>query len=109
MFDSRDLYIPKSAHALPSLPGEHVETLALDLTTHDGSVVLVEGRASVWEQTRVVFVDVPPACRTVVDPFAASTMLQHAIRDRLIGSDVVRAAVERGFAVRGLSREEVAS
>ena len=104
-----DIYIPRSAQALPHLPGEHVEALVLDFTTGDGRIIMVVGRASVWEQTSVVFVDVPPAYTNEVDPYTASSVLQDAVRDRRIGSGVVQAAVERGFAVRGLARVETAS
>lgn len=97
-----DMYIT-SAHSLPPLPGEHIESVSLDLATKDGRILDIEGRVSVWEGTRTMFVDIPASC-TAVDRFAASSMLQHALKNRLIGSDVVRSAVERGFAVRGLER-----
>ena len=106
--DTPTSYMPQSAQALPSLPGEHIESVTLDLTTRDGSLVDVTGRVSVWEGTQTVFIDVPSAC-SAVDRYAASAMLQHAIRDRLIGSDVVRSAVERGFTVKGIERQEVAA
>jgi len=88
--------------ALPPLPGEHIEAVELDLTTRDGRKVVVSGRVSIWEGTRRMFVEAS-ACLREVDRFTASELLQNAIRDRLIGSDKVRSAVDRGFEVSGLS------
>ena len=89
------------AQALPPLPGETIEAVELDVGLLDGETVIIGGRVSIWEGTSTMFVDVS-SCPAGLDRFTASTMLQHAIRDRLIGSDVVRSAVERGFTVRGI-------
>lgn len=107
--DTTDIYIPRSAHALPSLPGEHIEAVELDVGTQDGRIVVIHGRVSVFEPTRVIFVEVPTALNAI-DRDAASSMLQHAVRNRLVRmSDVLLSAVERGFVVKGYGREEVAA
>lgn len=108
--NTQDLYIPCSAHALPPLPGEHIEAVELDVGTQDGRVVIIHGRVSVFDPTRVVFVEVPTAL-SAIDRDAASSMLQHAIRNRLVRmSDILLSAVERGFEVKGYGgRVEVAS
>lgn len=90
------------AQALPPFPGETIEPVELDVGISDGETVIIGGRVSIWEGTSTMFVDVS-SCPAGIDRFTASTMLQHAVRDRLIGSDVVRSAVERGFEIRGLT------
>ena len=107
--NTQDIYIPCSAHALPSLPGEHIEAVELDVGTQDGRVVIIHGRVSVFEATRVIFVEIPTSV-SAIDRDAASSMLQHAVRNRLVRmSDALLSAVERGFIVRGYGRGEVAA
>lgn len=105
---AHDLYQHGAAHALPSLPGEHAESISVDMTTRDGQRVDIRGRATVFAPTRVIFVDVPTEC-SALDRYAASALLQHAIRQGLVGSDTVRAAVGLGYTVRGIERTDGAS
>lgn len=84
----------------PTLLGEHVETVDLDLTTKDGVVVWVSGRVTVWESTETICVDLCHE-RHGITRETISSMIQNAVRQRLLGSDIVRAAVERGFRVKG--------
>jgi hypothetical protein len=97
-----DIYRP--AHALHPLPGEHTEAVTLDLTTTAGEVLLVEGRVTVLEGTRVVFIDIPHSL-PALSRYDASDAIQWAVSDGRVGSDVVRSAVDRGFTVKGLPRE----
>lgn len=98
-----DIYIPRPAHALPPLPGEHSEAVDLDLATKSGTIVVLGGRITVWEPSRTVFVGV--VYSSTLSRSDASSALLGAVRDGRVGSDVVRAAVERGFAVRGYGEE----
>lgn len=98
--NTTDIYIYRSAQALPPLPGEHIEAVQLDMTTRDGREVIIDGRISVFEPTHVIFVEVVGS-HGRLDREGASNALQHAIEHRLIGSDVVRSAVERDFVVKG--------
>jgi hypothetical protein len=89
-----DLYLT------PGVLGEHCENVVLDVTLADGRQVFVAGRVTVWESTRKIAVDLCHE-RFGLTRETVSSMLQNAVRDRLIGSDVVRSAVARDFAIVG--------
>ncbi len=91
-----DLYLS------PTLLGEDSESVRLDVGLQDGRTVFVAGRCTVFEPTRKVVVDLCHE-RFGMTRETVSSMLQHAIRDGRIGSDVVRSAVERGFEVKGFA------
>jgi len=88
-----DLYLS------PTILGEHAESVTLDVTL-DGRTVFVSGRVTVFESTGKIVVDLCHE-RFGLSRETVSQMLQNAVRDRLIGSDVVRSAVERNFEVKG--------
>lgn len=91
-----DLYLS------PTLLGETAESVTLDVTLEDGRTVFVTGRVTVFEPTRKVVIDLCHE-RFGMTRETVSELLQNAVRDRLIGSDVVRSAVERGFEVKGFA------
>ncbi len=107
-----DLFCPMldlefTPQALDALPNEYTEAVCVDLTTRDGKVVLIPGRVTVihapYRSDGVVFVDVPVSI-SALDRYSASALIQNAVRDRLVGSDVVKAAVDRGYEVKGLAK-----
>jgi len=89
-----DLYLT------PGVLGEHSESVMLDVTLADGRQAFVTGRVTVWETTRKIAVDLCHE-RFGLSRETVSQMIQNAVRDRLIGSDVVRSAVARDFAIVG--------
>ncbi len=89
-----DLYLT------PGVLGEHCENVVLDVTLKDGRQAFVSGRVTVWESTRKIAVDLCHE-RFGLTRETVSQMLQNAVRDRLIGSDVVRSAAAREFTIVG--------
>jgi len=83
---------------------EHVEPLQLDYTTESGAVVVLSGRAHVWhgagDGVGQVFIESGGGCPAAgLDLWDVSAALSAAVLDRLIGSDTLRGAIERGWNV----------
>lgn len=81
----------------------HIEAVELDLATKSGATVVLGGRVTVCEPSRTIFVEV--VYSSTLSRLEASSALLGALEDGRIGSDVVRAAVERGFTLLGYGVE----
>ena len=83
---------------------ERDEPLELDMTLASGAVVRIRGRATVFPGKRRIYVE--PGLTDISTGLVRSTcgdLLAKAVRERLIGSDILRGAVTDGYSVMGVA------